>query len=172
MTLRATPYLHRVEHSLHLHFYELLVGTKYFAGLYPIGNTGEETQLIHKEWPETRPRPDKGGRGNFDFAILAPEQLAQARPDQFAGGHIEAAIVVEIGLNYDYDHLAGDHKKLVDSAATSGYLVDVRRIGKRDQESENLICNLPDRIKGAFAYAPKSGTKTYKYIADAKVTVY
>ena len=117
---RATPYLHRVEHSLHLHFYELLVGTKYFAGLYPIGNTGEETQLIHKEWPETRPRPDKGGRGNFDFAILAPEQLAQARPDQFAGGHIEAAIVVEIGLNYDYDHLAGDHKKLVDSAATSG----------------------------------------------------
>ena len=64
---------------------------KFFDGLHPIGNTGHRTQLIHKEWPETRPRQDKGGRGNFDFAILDPLQLAEARIDQFAGGHIEAA---------------------------------------------------------------------------------
>jgi hypothetical protein len=170
-SFRANPYLHRVEHSLHLHLYELLTNRKFFSGPQPIGKTGHRTQLIHKEWPETRPRPDKGGRGNFDFAILAPAQLAEARIDQFTGGHIEAAIIIEIGLNYDYEHLAGDHGKLVESNATSGYLVDVRRVGQRDRRSETLICNLSDQVKGAYAYAPISGQNAFKHIADRQMTV-
>jgi hypothetical protein len=166
----AEPYLHRVEHSLHLHLYELLTNRKVFSGSHPIGNTGHRTQLIHKEWPETRPRPDKGGRGNFDFAILAPAQLAEARIDQFTGGHIEAAIIIEVGLNYDYEHLAGDHGKLVESKATAGYLVDVRRVGQQDRRSETLICNLADQVKGAYAYVPVRGEKAVKHIADRQMS--
>ncbi|GLY92835.1 hypothetical protein [Actinoplanes sp. NBRC 103695] len=168
----TNPHLHRVEHSLHLHLYELLAREEVFQGLHPIGGTGHKTQLIHKEWPETRPRPDKGGRGNFDFAILAPEQLAEARLDQFTGGHIEAAIVIEIGLNYNYNHLAGDHVKLSESATKAGYLVDLRRIGRRDKMSEDLICSLSDGIKGAFAYVPNGGTAVIKRVAESKVTPY
>lgn len=169
-SFRARPYLHRVEHSLHLHLYDLLVETKFFDGLHPIGGTGEKTQLIHKEWPETRPRPDKGGRGNFDFALLAPLQLADAALDQFAGGHIEAAIIIEVGLNYDYGHLAGDHEKLVESEATAGYLVDLRRVGRRDDKSEKLICNLSGQVAGAYAYISRKGEKSYKHVKDTKVT--
>jgi hypothetical protein len=62
-----------------------------------IGSTPHSTQLIHKEWPETVPREGKNGRGNFDLAILSPNQLAGAQRWQFDGGHIEAAFVTTIG---------------------------------------------------------------------------
>jgi hypothetical protein len=97
-------------------------------------------------------------------------KLAEARIDQFTGGHIEAAIIIEVGLNYDYAHLAGDHGKLIESKAAAGYLVDLRRVGQPDRRSEALICNLAAQVKGAYAYAPVRGEKALKHIADRQMS--
>ncbi|MEV6495726.1 hypothetical protein AB0M20_44985, partial [Actinoplanes sp. NPDC051633] len=105
-----------------------------------------------KEWPETRPRPGKNGRGNFDLAILSPNQIAAADVWRFDGGHIEAAIVIEMGLNYDFKHLYGDHEKLLASEVSNGYLVDLRRRGPRDLRSESLVGNPTPPIQAAYAH--------------------
>jgi hypothetical protein len=53
---RAQPFIHRVEHSLHARLMQLLSEWEHLRGWYPIGDSGFKTQLIHKEWPETKPR--------------------------------------------------------------------------------------------------------------------
>ena len=70
------PYMHRVEHCLHTRLVELLRQKKTLCGTHQIGYTGEWTQLVHKEWPETIPRPGKSGRGNFDVVVLSPTAVA------------------------------------------------------------------------------------------------
>jgi hypothetical protein len=73
------------------------------AGWYPIGDSGFKTQLIHKEWPEARPRrkldltADRR-RGSFDLVVLAPSQLDRTALEQFRAGRIDAPIVIELGL--------------------------------------------------------------------------
>ena len=69
-----------------------------------------KTQLIHKEWPEARPRkkPDLTAdrrRGSFDLVVLAPSQLRRTALEQFRVGRIDAPIVIELGLNYGRQHL-------------------------------------------------------------------
>ena len=66
------PYLHRVEHSLHTQLSEALRGEPVLAETHTL-QSGERTQLIHKEWPETIPEqtgPDAAPRGKFDLARL------------------------------------------------------------------------------------------------------
>jgi hypothetical protein len=164
------PYLHRVEHSLHIRLYELLVKHAIFSKPCPIGSTGRATQLIHKEWPETVPRSNKSGRGNFDLVILAPNQLLKADLVQFVGGHIEAAIAIEVGLNYGYIHLANDHNKLLSSDVRHGYLVDLRRVGRSDEASETFVCNVASPVKTAYAHSLRRGT-AFKHVDDRKMTV-
>jgi hypothetical protein len=53
---RAQPFIHRVEHSLHARLMQLLSEWEHLRGWYPIADSGFKTQLIHKEWPETKPR--------------------------------------------------------------------------------------------------------------------
>ena len=78
---RAQPFIHRVEHSLHVRLMQLLSEWEHLRGWYPIDDSGFKTQLIHKEWPETRPRKKKPElivdkrRGSFDVVVLAPSQL-------------------------------------------------------------------------------------------------
>ena len=77
----AQPFIHRVEHSLHVRLMQLLSEWEHLRGWYPIDDSGFKTQLIHKEWPETRPRKKKSElivdrrRGSFDVVVLAPSQL-------------------------------------------------------------------------------------------------
>lgn len=53
---------------------------------YPMKG-GTESQLVHKEWPETIARPDKAGRrGNFDMVVLDPVALASATIAGFEAG--------------------------------------------------------------------------------------
>lgn len=77
---RVQPFIHRVEHSLHIRLVQLLGEWEHLRGWYPIGDSDFKTQLIHKEWPEARPRkkPDLTAdrrRGSFDLVVLAPSQL-------------------------------------------------------------------------------------------------
>lgn len=133
------PYLHRVEHSLHARLLGLLTDNPLFAGLAPIGDGARYTQPVHKEWPETIPRPNKRGRGNFDIAILSRDQLRAATLDEFRDGRIAAGIVIELGLDYDLKHLSDDAAKLENSRVSRAYLVNLVRATGPDTSVRSWI---------------------------------
>jgi hypothetical protein len=54
---RVQPFIHRVEHSLHVRLVQLLGEWEHLRGWYPIGDSGFKTQLIHKSGR----RPGRGG---------------------------------------------------------------------------------------------------------------
>jgi hypothetical protein len=154
------PYLHRVEHSVHAMLYDILKQQKALQGEYRMKD-GSVTQLVHKEWPETKPRPEKGNkRGNFDIAILTPSLIeACSGAEMFQNGRINAPIVMELGLNYDQRHLSDDKYKLINSSAEYpqgeffGYLVHLVRNNTREPGAEAIIeDNNPSFIKSAYAY--------------------
>lgn len=118
------PYIHRCEHSIHCELYSMLTVHRALQGLYSLkGPGGRRTTLIHKEWPETHARPEKGRRGNFDLAILDPEGIPGHTVEDFTAGRIRPGFVVEMGLNYPLDHLTDDDLKLQTSGCGDGYLV-------------------------------------------------
>ena len=128
---RVHPFIHRVEHSLHIRLVQLLSEWEHLRGWYPIGDSGFKTQLIHKEWPEARPRkePDLTAdrrRGSFDLVILAPSQLQRTALEQFRVGRIDAPIVIELGLRVGIAHHLGWAVAVTASAAHE--VVDRRRL--------------------------------------------
>lgn len=136
-----SPYLHRVEHSVHAQLFANLSGRDLFRSRHPIGLSGQLTQLIHKEWPETLVDVASGSnrRGSFDLAILSPDQLARATLDDLTSGRIEAPIVIEMGLNYRHDHLSQDYLKLLANGARHGYLVHLSRGRGWDRQVEDFL---------------------------------
>jgi hypothetical protein len=70
----SAPYLHRVEHSFHAELISELRKHDKLRAWIEIGAPGRMTQLIHKEWPETVVRVDRGKtverRGLFDIVVL------------------------------------------------------------------------------------------------------
>src|SRR5579862_5595901 len=83
------PYLHRVEHSLHVRLYSMLKGRPWLKRNYQLAEREMSTQLIHKEWPERSPRHENGNRrGNFDLAVLAPSQIKGCALDDFTSGRL------------------------------------------------------------------------------------
>jgi hypothetical protein len=132
------PFLHRVEHSLHCELYALLTANRTLGRPYPLAD-GTPVQLVHKEWPETKVRPGKAGRGNFDIVVLDPTAVASADVAGFELGLVKPAVVIEIGLNYGESHLIGDMEKLTNSAPPRAYLVHLAR---------NPTFHLPDVVDG------------------------
>lgn len=164
------PYLHRVEHSLHARLYGILAAHPIFAHLLPIGDTGYSTQPVHKEWPETTAREAKAGRrGNFDLAILSRRQLESATLDDFREGRIAAAIVIEMGLDYGFDHLNQDHDKLINSNVSAGYLVDLVRKRPADDRTEHLVLNPNANVKTAYARHAPTGECVYKTVGESEL---
>ncbi len=148
------PFLHRVEHSIHAHLIGMIKSDGQISGEFPIGENGEVTQLVHKEWPETSVREGKRGRGNFDIAILSPNLLEQCtRIPYFAEGWLPAPIVIEMGLNYSLEHYEQDRSKLINSRVHRGYLVHLLRGFPEDvREAESIQMVAPEgRVKTAFA---------------------
>jgi len=131
------PYLHRVEHSIHCALYRNLMDSELLLQKLDLG--AFKTGVVHKEWPETTPRPEKRGRrGNFDLVILAPPKSGE-RPvglGDFIRGFIRPAIVVELGLDYDERHLKEDVRKLKNSEVAHGYLVHLARWIVRPQDDD------------------------------------
>jgi hypothetical protein len=165
------PYLHRVEHSLHARLYELLRNHPHFDRHFPLANGEAFTQPIHKEWPETKPRSGKNGRGNFDLAILAPKQLNDTTLKAFSSGLPDAAIVVEMGLKYDAGHLSQDADKLLDSNVQHGYLVHLVR-GKPHENAVDLTLKRvreTSTIKVAYARVDR-GQRFVKLLDDDTIT--
>ena len=173
----AEPFIHRVEHSLHVRLVQLLGGWEHLRGWYQIGGSGFRTKLIHKEWPETRPqnRSDSGSRkrrGSFDLAILTPGQLARASQDQFAYGLIEAPIVIEIGFGYWDEHLAGDYAKLLNSEVQHPYLVHLSRTrSARRVKTESVLAAVGAPVEIAYAWHDLASRKVrYRHLDSREFT--
>jgi hypothetical protein len=125
------PFLHRVEHSLHIRLYGFLIEQAVFAQRHKIGSDGPVTYLVHKEWPAHR--LGKDGRGHFDLAILSPSELSTMSIDLFEAGERVPSIVIEMGLNYQQTHLSTDDINLSDwrGSITNGFLVHLDRVPHR-----------------------------------------
>ena len=168
------PYLHRVEHSLHLRLCTLLCGRSngLLGGHFPIGDNLAVTQLVHKEWPETFARPEKGNRrGNFDVVVLSPNLLATCPTiEDFRHGRLAAPFVIEMGLDYDVHHLAKDARKLINSRPHRGYLVHLVRGVPRDPDVEQIILNLEQKTGIRTAYVCIYGDSVaHKLVTDAEI---
>ena len=168
------PYLHRVEHSLHARLHGLLSNAPELAGVVPLGSTGFRTQLVHKEWPETVARTlgaDPRPRGNFDLAVLSPDQLRQASLDQFRAGRIDPPIAIEVGLDYGLSHLTQDADKLRHSQVPVPYVLHLSRIPMTDQdETERLVCAASRPLRTAYAHVDhRTGNRRVKHLTDNSV---
>jgi hypothetical protein len=175
---RVQPFIHRVEHSLHVRLVQLLSEWENLRGWYPIGDSGFKTQLIHKEWPETRPRKKKPAlavdrrRGSFDLVVLAPGQLEKATLEQFTVGRIDAPIVIELGLGYWNDHLSGDQEKLTNSHVQHPYLVHLSRMPSGYQvATEAIIAGVKAPTQIAYVHHDLETKKVYfKYLGSPDIT--
>ncbi|MBW7899724.1 hypothetical protein B188_28370 [Candidatus Brocadiaceae bacterium B188] len=166
------PYLHRVEHSIHTRLYAILSTQPHFDRHFSLAGGKMLTQPIHKEWPETIPRPEKGNRrGNFDLAILSPNRLRECSLRDFSTGRIVPPIVIEMGLNYGEGHLALDAEKLLNSRVQHGYLVHLVREMPHDPTIDETIERLRSEgtVKVAFARYDESGRKYAKLLADPQI---
>ncbi len=165
------PYLHRVEHSIHTRLYSILRIQPHFDRHFPLAEGGMLTQPIHKEWPETIPRPEKGNRrGNFDLAILSPGQLATCSLRDFKNGRLAPPIAIEMGLNYDEGHLSLDAEKLLNSHIQHGYLIHLLRELPHDSTIDETIDRLraESTIRIAFARIERS-RKFLKLLDDSVI---
>ncbi len=162
MEFVSLPYLHRTEHSIHCRMYELLSNRAELKGHFPIGGRWS-SQLIHKEWPEYRVRPDKRGRGNFDLAVLSPEVLEAATLNDFLDGRLCPSFVVEIGLDDKQNHLAGDIRKFRNSGIGGSYLVHLVRQDIADDFANVEQLLLGCGIRSAYARQAQS-TVRYKLV--------
>ncbi len=166
------PYLHRVEHSLHAELYLRLKKQAALRGEFPL-RTGEMTQLVHKEWPETHPDRTPGAsgrRGAFDLVVMSPEGLATASLEQFRQGRIAAPIAIEVGLDYGRQHLEDDGSKMLESGVRVPYILHLSRV--RDSNAtaiEVYVDTPPGQLRVAYVHHdPRSGTR-YKRVGDGEV---
>jgi hypothetical protein len=161
-----SPYLHRVEHSLHTRLYLILDSHELLSQRIQFRD-GQTTQLIHKEWPETVAQTGRR-RGNFDISILSPHLLHNSTRQEFRAGRLTAAIVIEMGLDYGLSHLAENEQKLVRSGVKHGYLLHLVRQQYRDAEVERLILSPKGQLASAYALII-GGKKFWKPIGGTQI---
>jgi hypothetical protein len=173
----SAPYLHRVEHSFHAELISELRRRDKLRACVEIGASGLTTQLIHKEWPETVVRVDRGKtverRGLFDIVVLAPAQFEEVTLEQFLQGRIEPPIVIEVGLDYGLKHIDGDIDKLLTSKVPHPYLIHLSRIGPRVKAVEDRIHEIATsapRLQVAYVHH-RTGGVAVKRLNDLAVSL-
>jgi len=79
--------------------------------------------------------------------------------------------VIEIGLDYDAQHLAADAKKLLNSKPKHGYLVHLVRERPREASAEQILLGMESKFNIRTAYAWIGGRQTaFKLIGDNSIT--
>lgn len=142
---RERRFRHRSEHSLHCELYDRLRQIPEIRDGRIAIERGEDTDLVHKEWPESGIRPEKDGRGNFDVAILTP-RTAPVEEERFLRGYIKPYFAFELGLDYSCDHFLSDINKLRQHAIPVSYSIHFARPRAADQERvEELVATLRQR---------------------------
>ena len=79
-----------------------------------------------------------------------------------------APIVIEVGLDYNAEHLAGDALKLINSKPAHGYLVHLVRELPRVSESETIILEIGRRFGIKTAYAWRQGNQAVFKLTNDK----
>lgn len=139
------PFRHRTEHTLHCELYERLRQIPEIRNGRIALEGDRDTDIVHKEWPESGVRPDKKGRGNFDVAILTP-RTAPVEEECFRRGYIKPYFAFELGLDYSADHLLNDILKLQYHAIPRSYAIHCARSHAADQERvEELVADFEQR---------------------------
>ena len=173
------PYLHRVEHSLHCQLYCHLTDSKVLGKIEDYG--GVSPRRVQKEWPESKPREGHNRRGNSDLAILGPAAQfthQSVSPDNFQLGLIKPGVVIEIGLDYDLDHLEQDEIKLRNSDVRHGYLVHFARptgepqnLDELEQVIKRLIKEENEGIHIAYAQVDQDRKQIrYRKLGESSIT--
>jgi hypothetical protein len=170
------PYRHRVEHSFHCDLYRGLIGVPELNQKLVVGSF--VTRMVHKEWPETKPRPHKGNRrGNFDLAILDAwsSALNGVSIKQFREGRIVPEVAIEVGLDRNLQHLEEDVQKLRDSKVVHGYVIHLvrqqHRLQSRIQDCVRML--MEDEKAGgpriAFAQLLPNGVIRYRHLNETEI---
>lgn len=161
------PYLHRREHSIHAQLFQIMMSVPELSQRVPLGADLAVTQLVHKEWPETVGR-EGDRRGNFDLVVLSPTLLAGCPSiKSFIEGRLVAPIVIEIGLDYGPEHLAGDAKKIINSKPAHGYLIHLIRDLPRDPAAEQILLGIEAKFGIKTAYCWTAGrSRAVKRVND------
>jgi hypothetical protein len=165
------PYLHRREHSIHFQLFSIMMSHQELAQRVPLGDNLAMTQLVHKEWPESVAR-EENRRGWFDLAVLSPKLLRGCPGIRvFLEGHLQAPIVIEMGLDYDTKHLAEDAEKLINSKPKHGYLIHLVRELPREPATERIILGIEEKCGIKTAYAWRAGGQTaWKHVNDRSIS--
>lgn len=89
----------------------------------------------------------------------------------FREGHLHAPIVIEMGLDYDAEHLAGDAKKMINSKPKHAYLVHLVRELPREPAAEQIVLGMEAKfgIKTAYAWIA-GGVSVVKLVNDKTIT--
>jgi hypothetical protein len=169
----CNPYKHRCEHSIHCELYNMLSAEEALQGLHPFKddeNHEWKTGLIHKEWPELERRDGHRRRGNSDLTILDPNDILKRKRTEFTEGRIPPKFVVELGLNYNLDHLKLDDEKLNNSKIEYGYLVHLWQphrtiLGNEVKDQKNWCKGRKYVALGVF----KERTILVKHLEDKEV---
>lgn len=159
------PYLHRREHSIHCELYKMLSNRRIFGNMYPMSNNWF-SQPVHKEWPENI--ENDGRRGAFDLCIISPRQLQTCSFQDFKEGRITPIIGIEIGLDYELDHLRKDERELLNSGILHGYLVHLVRQDVTDNFAAIEDVVLESRLHTAYAHITNS-LAFYKLIHHTEI---
>ena len=152
---KTDPYEHRVEHSLHVKLYDLLMDHDHLSGWCPIGDGKFRTRLVQKEWPGQKRiaiRGTRESRQTFDLGVLAPDMVRGMTPDEFANGRRDPVIAIELGLDYGLSHVAGDLEKLTANKIAHRYVVHFSRKRTRDARTVEELLEAQTAAKWVFVH--------------------
>jgi hypothetical protein len=169
----ASPYLHRVEHSLHAELYAHLKNQAALRDEYTL-RTSETTQLVHKEWPETvlTSAPELAGSVALSTWRCCPLRDSPLPLwSSFRQGRITAPIVIEVGLDYGRKHLEDDGKKMLDSDVLAPYLLHLSRVPDVHASAiEAYVTAPPGQLRVAYVHHDPRGGTRYKRLSDTGVS--
>jgi hypothetical protein len=130
------PYLCYTEHGLHALFFARL-----YQALPPeeryLEFAGRKVSVVQKEYP-THHHLGRPRRQNWDISVIEKPPVAPNVPHPY--DHLKLAAVVEFGLNYDEDHIAGDIDRLSHESANVGLrlIAHLYRLGLDDRISSRV----------------------------------
>ena len=131
---RAQPFIHRVEHSLHVRLMQLLSEWEHLRGLVSdrrqrFQDAADPQRVARDQAAEEEARADRRQAQGFLRRGCSRSQPARkSNPRAVHRWYIDAPIVIELGLGYWTDHLSGDREKLTNSRVQHQYLVHLSRM--------------------------------------------
>ncbi|QLY40653.1 hypothetical protein HF295_07260 [Hujiaoplasma nucleasis] len=171
---KEIPFKHRVEHSLHCELFNRLVRHDELSQYYNLTD-GSTTQVIHKEWPASKLKESDTRRGNIDLVVLTQDSIENSNLKDFRLGNIDPFIAIELGLNYNIDHMKNDIEKLKTANSEKSYIIHLDNKDHQNETYEKIHQEIEkntqiDNLNIAYISVPYKGNIVYfKHLEDIKV---